>query len=333
MLEKQALANQRIMDYLNTYYGIEVVKLTLLPLGADMNASVYKACAKNQLSYFVKLKLGTHHDMSMSIIELLQNAGVQQIIPPIKTTLGQSIQNIDDFHLIVYPFIEGQNGFNRTLTDEQWLILGKALKQIHEMDIPVSIQHQLRRETYSPKWREKVRSLDKTIKAKPTGDEIAQVLLAFMKENRVAIHRLVDNAEQLAQKLQNDSSQFVLCHSDLHGGNVLINGNVYIVDWDEPMMAPKERDLMFIGGGVGNVWNKQHEETLFYKGYGKTNVNITMLAYYRNERIVEDIAIYAQNLLLTTGGADRREMFKHFRDMFEPRGVIEIAFETANREF
>ena len=30
---------------------------------------------------------------------------------------------------------------------------------------------------------------------------------------------------------------------------------------------PKERDLMFIGGGVANVWNKPHEETLFYKGY------------------------------------------------------------------
>ena len=31
---------------------------------------------------------------------------------------------------------------------------------------------------------------------------------------------------------------------------------IYIVDWDEPIMAPKERDLMFIGGGVANVWNK-----------------------------------------------------------------------------
>lgn len=32
-----------------------------------------------------------------------------------------------------------------------------------------------------------------------------------------------------------------------------------IVDWDEPIMAPKERDLMFIGGGVANVWNDPSE--------------------------------------------------------------------------
>ena len=28
-----------------------------------------------------------------------------------------------------------------TLTDEQWLTLGKALKQVHEIDVPLSIQH------------------------------------------------------------------------------------------------------------------------------------------------------------------------------------------------
>ena len=95
---------------------------------------------------------------------------------------------------------------------------------------------------------------------------------------------------------------------------------IYIVDWDEPIMAPKERDLMFIGGGVANVWNKPHEEKLFYKGYGKTEINSTILAYYRHERIVEDIAVYGHELLLTmAGGEDRPEMYKQFIGMFEPR--------------
>ena len=72
-----------------------------------------------------------------------------------------------------------------------------------------------------------------------------------------------------------------------------------------------------------------HEEKFFYKGYGSTEVNSTILAYYRHERIVEDIAEYGQALLLTSsGGEDRLEMYKHFMDMFEPNGVVDIAFKT-----
>ena len=78
---------------------------------------------------------------------------------------------------------------------------------------------------YSPKWREAVRSLYVHIEAQPIGDEIALKLLKFMKENMPAIRRLVDRAEQLGQKLQGRSTKFVLCHSDIHGGNVLLNGN------------------------------------------------------------------------------------------------------------
>jgi spectinomycin phosphotransferase len=331
MLVKQLLSDQRIIDCLNIDYGIEVVALTFLPLGADRNASVYKVEAQDKSSYFVKLKRGHHHDISIAIMGLLHNVGIQQIIPPIKTTHSQPSRHIDDFTLVVYPFVEGQNGFNRPLTDKQWLTLGKALRQVHEIGTLSSIQLQLRREAYSPKWREIVRSLYTSIVAESIYGEMGLKLWAFMQENKRVIHQLVDRAEQLAQKLQDESPKFVLCHSDIHGGNVLLDGNntIYIVDWDEPIMAPKERDLMFIGGGVGNVWNKPHEETFFYKGYGKSDVNMTILAYYRHERIVEDIAFLGQDLLLTTaGGGDRSEMYRHFIDMFEPRGVVDIALRT-----
>ncbi|HXF28256.1 MAG TPA: phosphotransferase, partial [Chlamydiales bacterium] len=336
-----SLSDQLIISCLNTNYGIDVATLTSLPVGADMNASVYKAQALDQTSYFVKLKRGHHHDISVVIVELLHDAGIGQIIPPIKTIHGQPIQRIEGCSLVVYPFIEGQDGFSRNLTDNQWLTLGKALRQVHEIDVPLSIQNRIRREAYSPQWRKAVRSLYMHIEAEPIGDEIAIKLLQFMKENALVIGRLVDRAEQLGQKLQdtspeNQSLQFVLCHSDIHGGNVLMDRNdtIYIVDWDEPIMAPKERDLMFIDGGVGNVWNKPHEETLFYKGYGKTEVHSTSLAYYRHERIVEDIALICQELLLTTANGknrpnkSRQNMYKQFIDMFEPRGVVDIAFKT-----
>jgi spectinomycin phosphotransferase len=331
MIGKQPLSDQRIFDCLNIDYGIEVIALTFLPLGADINSSVYKAKAFDQSSYFVKLKRGHHHDISVTILTLLHEAGIQQIIPPIKTKHGQLTAEIDDYTLIVYPFVDGENGFSRPLTADQWFTLGKMLKQVHTFNVPSSVQSLVRREAYSAQWREAVRSFYTHMEVKSGCDDIATKLIIFMKEHEASIHRLVDRSEQLGQIIQEKTPEFVLCHSDIHAGNVLINkqGTIYVVDWDEPIMAPKERDLMFIGGGIANVWNIPHEEDFFYKGYGKTEINRTILAYYRHERIVEDIAIYGQALLLTIiEEDDRPEMYKQFKGMFLPLGVVDIAFKT-----
>lgn len=332
MIAKHSFSNSRIIESLNIYYYIEVITLTSLLLGADINASVYKAQAQDEKFYFVKLKRGHNHDSGVAILDLLYNEGIQQIILPLKTSQGQSTQHIDEFTLIVYPFIEHQNGFSQLLTNDQWFILGKVLRKVHEFKMPSEVQAQIRRETYSSKWRDIVRSLYGHIEAKPSGDEVARKLHMFMKEHKNQIHRLVDTAEFLSEKIRQKSEELVLCHGDIHGGNVLIDthGSIYIVDWDDPIMAPKERDLMFIGGGVANVWNNPLEAEFFYKGYGKTKINMSILAYYRHERIVEDIALYAQELLLTKNGKENRvEMYNQFIAMFEPQNVVDIAFRTA----
>lgn len=333
MIEKQSSTVQLIISSLNRDFGLQVVGLTFLPLGADSNASLYKAQALDQRSYFVKLKRGHHHDTGVTIAEYLHQAGVQQVILPVKTIKGELTQTIEDLMLIVYPFIKGQNGFNNTLTDNQWIKFGRTLRQIHQLNLPSSIEKLVRRETYSPKWREALRSLYRDLETVLPLDDIALELSKFLKNNRSTIHQLADRAEQLSKELQNQPTKFVLCHSDIHGGNVMMDGEdtIYIVDWDDPIMAPKERDLMFIGGGVGNVWNKPHEEELFYKGYGTAEVNATVLSYYRHERIVEDIVLFSQALLFPTAAdGDRPEMYKQFTAMFEPKGVVDIAFQTDN---
>lgn len=333
MIIKQPISERRLIEYLNIYYSIETISLTPLLLGADMNASVYKAQGLDQKSYFVKLKGGHNHDIGIAILDLLHNEGIQQIIPPIKTSEGLLAQHIDEYTLIVYPYIENQNGFSQILTNDQWVILGKVLRKVHEFIMPMTLQNQIRREDYSPKWRDIVRSLYDHIEKKPNEDQWAMKMTIFMKEHKKEIYRLLDSAELLGQKIQHQSAEFVLCHADIHGGNVLIgeNGSIYIVDWDQPVMAPKERDLMFIGGGVANVWNNPHEEEFFYKGYGKAEINMPILAYYRHERIVEDIAEYAQEFLFKAAEEDRSEMYQQFIAMFDSNGVVDIAFRTAEK--
>lgn len=331
MIEKQSLSDQRIIDCLNNEYGIKVAALTVISLGADFDAILYKAQTSENSSYFIKLKRDQSHDIGV-IIQLLLHDEISQIIAPIKTNNGQPTHHIDDYNLIVYPFIPGQDGFSRALTNDEWIILGKALRQVHEFRLPVLIKEQIKRESYLPKWREAVRSIYAYIDTQPNlPDNIASQLLRFMQEQRNKIQIIVHRAEQLALQMQKQSFEFVLCHSDFHAGNILIaeKGALYIVDWDQPILAPKERDLMFIGGGVGNVWNDPREEELFYKGYGRIAINREILAYYRYERIVEDIAIYSQQLFLTgDGGKNRTEMYQHFIALFEPNGVIDISLRA-----
>ena len=86
---------------------------------------------------------------------------------------------------------------------------------------------------------------------------------------------------------------------------------------------------MFIGGGIDGIWKSEREESVFYEVYGEPEINIAALAYYRYERVIEDLAVIGEQLLLTDeGGADRERSYGWFTSNFEPGSTIEIAEKT-----
>jgi spectinomycin phosphotransferase len=122
-----------------------------------------------------------------------------------------------------------------------------------------------------------------------------------------------------------------VCHSDLHGNNVLVGAGdaLAVVDWDEPILAAKERDLMFIGGGVGGAWNQPAEAEWFYAGYGQAAIDPIALSYYRYERIVEDFAAYGKVILDMQGTArDRADGLRRLESQFLPGNVVEMAHKS-----
>jgi len=187
------------------------------------------------------------------------------------------------------------------------------------------------RETFEPRWREAVRALQARVHEEAFAEPIAARLAAFLRSQASVIAVVVERAEQLGRALQARPPGFVLCHADLHANNVLIDaaGRLYVVDWENLIFAPRERDLMFIGGGIGGRWNRPREAELFYQGYGPTEVDEVALAYYRHERIVVDIADFCDHLLLSdASGADRERTLQKFVDAFGPNDVVAIALAT-----
>jgi spectinomycin phosphotransferase len=327
MLEKPDLPDVRITDWLLDHYGLRVVEVEFLPTGYQ-NTAAYRVVTEEDKSYFLKLRRDVFEETSVTLPLFLRDLGLRQIIAPIATRSRQYWAYLDDFNVILYPFVAGHNAFKVALTEDQWIDFGSALKRIHNTLLPPELSSQIQHESYSRQWSEQVKVLLERTQKDKFDEPVAAQLAVFMTTKASEILHLVRRAEQLSLILQMQPPEFVLCHSDIHAGNILCNtdGGIYIVDWDNPIMAPKERDLMFIGGGVGGIWNSQQEEALFYRGYGKTEINPVALAYYRFERILQDIGPYAEQLLLTDAGSkDRVRTLQGIVDFFLPNGVVDMA--------
>lgn len=330
MLTKPDIADEFIISRLQEEYNLRVAELIFLPIGADMNTAVYRVGTDDGIIYFLKLRKG-FDEISVTIPLFLKSQGIKEVIAPFETESKQGWADFGEYKMILYPFIEGKNGFEMELSDRHKRTLGAALKGIHSAQIPRELKKQLPQETFSPKYRESMRSFQVQVENQTYDDYVAAKLAEFIKSKREEINHLIERADILASRLQSRSLEFVLCHTDIHGGNMLIgkNGDFFIVDWDAPLLAPKERDLMFIGGGIDEIWKTKRDAAVFYEGYGKTEINLSALAYYRYERVIEDLAVICEQLLLTdAGGADREQAYGWFTSNFEPGQTIEIADNT-----
>lgn len=333
MLEKPDIKDRDMIDRLQTGYRLDIEQIEFLPLGADRNTAVYRVTTRAQTPYFLKLRRGDIDRAGVTVPKYLSDHGLQQVIPPLETLTGQLWIGLGDFTAILYPFVEGQNGFQRSLTDRQWLEFGTTLRRFHDTDFPPAVTADVPREAFSPRWREMVRGFLGEVKVKTFQEPVAAETAAFLGAKSAETLELVERTERLARVLRERPREFVLCHADIHGWNLLLEatGAFYMVDWDTLIFAPRERDLMFIGAGLeGRGRTPGEEETLFYQGYGRVDVDPDALSYYRCERIIEDIAVYCEQIFLSDeGGADREEALVYLKSNFLPNGAIAMARRSA----
>ena len=332
MLIKPDLKDKKIIVCLRDAYGLRVEKISFLPLGADFNTAVYRITTNNGSDYFLKLRSGEFLEASVSVPKYLADLGIKQVIHPLATKTGQLWTSLESFKAILYPYVEGHNGVEAKLSEDQWAQFGTTIKNLHSVDIPASITKGVPRETFSSKWRETVKAFLMRIGSEVFEEPVAVKMALFLKSKSSEILKLVERAEELAITIQTQPLEYILCHADMHGWNLIVDKEdaLYIVDWDTLIFAPVERDLMFIGAGI---WDSgltaAEEESLFYKGYGQTEINHDVLAYYRFERIIQDIGDYCEYIFLSDeGGDDRMQCFEHLQPVFLPNGAIERACQA-----
>ncbi|GAC1458274.1 MAG: aminoglycoside O-phosphotransferase APH(9)-Ia [Ktedonobacterales bacterium] len=327
------LALERLAAGLLTHYGLSIAELTFLPLGYDALAWVYQAQSVAGQDYFVKVRARPTNEAGLLVPRYLREQGIAQIVAPLPTLAGQLWTRVDRYALSLYPFVVGTSGMRAGgLSERQWREFGAILQRIHALALPPLLERALQREQFTCAGIQVVEQLDATIDTsafRGVDDPSAQALATFWRARRREIRGLVQRVEELGKQLARVALPCVLTHGDMHTGNVHVDvdGHIWIVDWDETALAPKERDLMFVVGGIHTDLVGAHAEQAFFSGYGPTTMSSLALAYYRYAWAVQDIGEFGQEVLRMpdVGATARRDALDTLIALFDPKSIVAIA--------
>ncbi|MER7891258.1 aminoglycoside phosphotransferase family protein [Micromonospora sp. NPDC094482] len=306
MIDKPGIDERLLAAEVADAWGLAVTGLVFLPVGLDGQAWAYRVDTSDGERYFLKLRRGKFVSAAVLLPGFLRARGVTQVVAPIDPPAGGAAHGFGDYQLLLYPFHDGGSLWHRGLTDRQWIEYGDFLSRLHTVTPSADLTAALPVETYRSTAGERLRTLGPRAAA---GD----ILGAFWQQYGAALHQLSEAVDDLASRVT--GAPHVICHADIHPGNLLADGDgpLHAVDWDGPILAPRERDLMFVySGDFGDHPINAHRAELFRQGYGSTEPDQALLSYYRSERRLDDIAAFLASILKPEASPEARANDLHW---------------------
>jgi spectinomycin phosphotransferase len=290
MREQPGIPEERLRACLQDQYGLIAVMVELLPLGHDYDAGVYHVVSMQGRAYLLKATTRLLYEPSCLVPTYLRDQGITSIVAPVPTTSGALWTQFGEWTVILSPWIDGECSLTG-MTNAQWKEVGSIFQRIHQIRLPALGFESLRKERFDPtEYARWIRTFEaQHVHDLRSASASQRALRSSWKAHQPTIHRAMTQLQQLAEVLRSRTFPYVICHADLHARNLIRDpsGHVFVIDWDEVMLAPKERDFIFL--------RKPHAAA-FFQGYIDAEVDWSLLTYYLWERVVQDLIYDAHNV-------------------------------------
>lgn len=326
MLDRSPLSDDTLLACARERFGLPAVAITFLPLGYDANAWAYRLEADE--TYFLKVRRGPAALPGLLAPRAAGDAGIAGVLAPRPTTDGALWAALGDFTVTLQPFIAGRDAWDTGLSDAQWVALGELLRRVHALSVPPALAAHLVVERFVPDYMEFMPALAAHARGPRPDDPLAAGLADCWRQHEATIDALWRRATALGEQLRRADPPRVLCHADAHLANVLVgdDGRLWLIDWDGAALAPRERDLMFVFGGIAAGQAGPRQTALFVSGYGPVAPDAVALAYYRCAWVLQDLASFGHTVLdAAAGEATRREALRLFKSNFAPGELAALA--------
>lgn len=319
------MTSEQLRAWVRDDFGVDLESVERIHHGADTAAEVWRGITPTDRLYAVKWS-GGGSDAGPLVSAYLAEHGVPGVAGPAKTRGGRLWSTREGRRLSLLPWISAARAVDANITAQHWTAYGELLASVHATAPSPELAAALRRENYDhERMVTLAETIDHRLRTDKPRDRLEEELAAEWNASRELITGLIYLAEDLAQELRGRDATKVICHSDPHLGNLLLGpgDEVWLIDWDDVMLAPRERDLMFLLGGMGSVGPvSEQRRTWFFNGYGTAEIDEQRLTYYRCARALDDAAQWAEQVLQ---GPDREEALTILRGVLSPSGLAVLA--------
>lgn len=178
----------------------------------------------------------------MAVLDYLQNntklSG--KLCYPIKTKQGGFLYENEHVTGVLFNYIHGAAvGFGSKYTLQEIQQISVIVEDLHHVDTSM-MEALCPKETFDLNWCDKLEYL-----MEKQCDTLPKPFQEILPGHQSMIRAKIEEVHALAAAVREKQLPYVLCHTDIHGGNLMrtIEGKLFLVDWENLMLGPCESDL------------------------------------------------------------------------------------------
>jgi len=212
-----------------------------------------------------------------------------RITAPYQTLDGQYM--VDDggrYVAVLFDYIAGRTPREHPLTPAQRTHLVTTVALLHRSTVDVPMPNQIVTEDFGAPW---VQPLAQMLEGEWHAFDVD--VQAVLTPHRQTLQAMLVRFVQAGYHLRRQPPEMVLCHTDIHGYNVIVNGDqTYLLDFEGLKLAPPEHDFMF--------WVDDAAWPEILATYQQIRLGVVpnpqLIRFYQERRLLEDVYDYLEQL-------------------------------------
>ena len=283
-----------IPEVLLQHYNLYNAQLTQVQPG--WSALAYRVEADHRF-YFLKVYDKTRYSSQVwiegidqympTLLWLSEYTSLQGRVPHVILTTNGDYKYEDHKRVyILFDWVNGKTPRDEPLTQPQLTFLAQIIGSLHSFDEQIPPSSTIIRESYDIPFYKSL-----MLRAQ-NGDENIPREYAHVIIER--LHHLLE----VSQTLPSLNLPYVLCHNDIHGWNVITQGDrLVLLDWEGLRFAPREADLFMFK--YERYWERRWDE--FYDVYCKVHprleINEAAMRFFQLRRRLNDVDEFINNIV------------------------------------